>query len=529
MLITLLIAILIGGFCGIYFQKKHYQSELEDARNKANQIIQKANVQASRESHKIEEDGKRKVLEYQESIMEELDSFIADNQIRKTRIDQRQKGQLQTEQRLDTFGQNLEELNDNLDQLHGEISAIESKSQKLVEKRSEILQERGRLSKAEARTLIFEELNEELQREADIELRYLNDEAVTNASKKARMLAEDAIERGPVDLPREHIEHSVLITDNETKRKLVGHDAQNIRYVETLTGTDLVFDEQDDNLLHVVTQDPIRRETARLSLSNLLITKQITPASIEQQVQKAQDEVNANLRKSGEQVVASLHIGWMHPDLLKILGRLKYRTSYGQNVLNHSIEVAQIAGVLAAELGIDVKMAKRAGLLHDIGKAIDHEVDGTHVELGVILAETYGEDPTIINAIAAHHGDVDVQTPIADLIEAGDSISGGRPGARSESVEDYVNRLKGLEKIANQHIGVKDSYAIQAGREIRILVDPKIVDDSQNKKITTEVKNQIENELTYPGKIKVTTIRDFRAIAYVGDDRRKKRKFKVAK
>lgn len=528
MLIILTIAILLGGFCGIYLQKKHYQAELNEAKIQADKINQAALAQAQQEAQKVTENGKKSVLEYQESIEEELDSFIADNQIREVRIEQRDKGQNLTKQRLDDFDQNLEELNADLDQLNLKINEIQSKSQELVETRSNILQERGNMTIQEAREQLINELKEDLEAESDIELRYLNDDAVSNVSRMAKILAEDAIERGPVDFPREHIEHSITVTDNEIKRKLVGHESQNIRYIETLTGTDLIFDPEDNDLIHIVTQDPIRREVARMAISNLLITRQITPLSIEQQVQKAQVEVNASLRKTGEQVVASFHIGWMHPDLLKILGRLKYRTSYGQNVLNHSIEVAQIVGVLASELDVNIKVAKRAGLLHDIGKAIDHDVDGTHVELGVKLAEAYGESDEVINAIASHHGDVEGSSPIADLVAAGDSISGGRPGARSESVEEYVNRLKGLERIANQKAGVKESYAIQAGREIRILVDPKVVDDEQNKQITVDVRNQIEDELTYPGKIKVTTIRDFRAVAYVGADKNNSHKRKKA-
>ncbi|QGV24282.1 ribonuclease Y [Lentilactobacillus kefiri] len=524
-----IIAAVVGVICGNQLQKHHFQQEIQQAKATAAQLVTKAEVDAKEKSVKILSDGKKQTQDYKESIEEELNSYKADNITRHSRIDQRQNGLKQTQERLDELHQKLAGESHEINEKKNEIEKLHQTANGLSQKQMQTLQDRGSITIDEAKQEILNQLAVDLKREKDIELKYQDDEAQVNAPKIAKILADDAIQRGPVDMPREHIEHSVQINDNNTKQKLIGREASNIRYIETLTGTDLVFDPDDPHLLHVVTQDPLRREVAKTVITNLVVTKQINAQSIEHQVETAQLDLMNELRRTGEKVVGSLHIGWMHPDLLKIVGRLKYRTSYGQNVLNHSIEVADISGMLAAELGLNVKIAKRAGLLHDIGKAIDREVDGTHVELGVKIAETYGEDPQVVNSIASHHGDVDVTTPIAHLVAAGDSISGGRPGARSESVEEYVNRLKSLERIASSKQGVKESYAIQAGREIRIVVDPKKLDDVQNQKLADEVRDEIENELTYPGKIKVTSIRDFKAIAYVGAEKKKgHRKLKKA-
>ncbi|KRL22501.1 YmdA YtgF family protein [Lentilactobacillus kisonensis DSM 19906 = JCM 15041] len=519
-----MIACIIGAITGVQVQKRRHHAEITHAKATAEELVNKANVEAKEKSNKILADGKHQTLDYKESIEEELDSYQADNVTRQNRIDQRQNGLTQTSERLDDLHKKLAEKQADLNELKDGIEQLNHQAEELAGQRATTLQQRGSLSVEQAKQQVLDRLKISLDRERDVELKYQADEAQVSAPKMAKIMAVDAIQRAPLDIPREHIEHAIQISDVNTKQKLVGRESQNIRYIETLTGVDLVFDPDDPCLLHVVTQDPLRREVAKTTISNLLVTKQINTQSIEHQVDIAQQDLGNELRRTGEKVVGSLHIGWMHPDLLKIVGRLKYRTSYGQNVLNHSVEVADISGLMAAELGLDVKIAKRAGLLHDIGKAIDREVDGTHVELGVKIADAYNEDPQVVNSIASHHGDVDVTTPIAHLVAAGDSISGGRPGARSESVEEYVNRLKNLERIASEKKGVRESYAIQAGREIRIIVDPKQLDDKQNQRLAEQVKDQIEDELTYPGKIKVTSIRDFKAVAYVGAEKKKKAK-----
>lgn len=524
-----LLACVIGAFSGVSLQKRRYAAEIQGAHREADKLLAHAKVKAQEAVEKINETADQRVSDYKESIEEELDSYQADNATREVRIKQRETGLTQTAARLDQLHEEMTKRANGLSHLKQSIVDLRKRAEALSSKRVTTLEERGQLSIGQAKVEILDQLKDSLAREKEIELRYQQDEAAVNAPKIAKIMAVDAIQRGPVDMPREHTEHLVQIYDNSTRQKLTGRDSQNLRYIETLAGVDLVFDPDDRSLLHIVTADPIRREIVKLALTNLTVSKQINAQSIERQVAIAQTDVMNDIRKTGERAVSSLHIGWMHPDLIKIVGRLKYRTSYGQNVLNHSIEVAEIAGLMAAELGLNVKVAKRAGLLHDIGKAIDREVDGTHVELGVKIAETFDEDSRVINSIASHHGDVEVTTPISYLVAAGDTISGGRPGARSESVEEYVNRLKSLERIASSKRGVKESYAIQAGREIRIMVDPRKINDQQNAELADQVKKQIEAELAYPGKIKVTAIRDFKAVAYIGQNKKSSQQHEPAR
>ncbi|WP_283679454.1 ribonuclease Y [Lentilactobacillus sp. Marseille-Q4993] len=519
----IVLAAIIGGGTGFYLQKKKHEQEIQEAYQKASQIIADAKVEAADKHDKVIQSGKQRVDEYRESNEEELASYEADNRTRESRIAQRQRANDSTQQRLDQTHTRLAERRVELDEEKAEIAKLHDKEQELQQQRLSNLQDRANMTWDNAKDEILSNLADDLKKERDVEIRYLNDESEVEAPKIARILAEDSIQRGTQDYPREHTEHSIQFNDNGSKQKLVGKDNINLRYIESLAGVDLIFDPDDNKLMHIATSDPVRREIARNTINNLMVLRQVNAQTIEQQINMATNDIMTDIRKVGEDTVTSLHIGFVHPDLMKIIGRLKYRTSYGQNVLNHSIEVAQIAGLLASELGFDVRIARRAGLLHDVGKAIDHDVDGTHVELGVKIAETFGEDERVINAIASHHGDVEVTTPIANLVAAGDSISGGRPGARSESVEEYINRLRSLEHIASQKDGVKESYAIQAGREIRIMVDPQQVDDRKLKLLTNDVKDQIQDELTYPGKIKVTSIRSFKAVSFVGKERRRKK------
>ncbi len=521
-----MIVAVIFFFVGRQAENKRHQEEIAAAKKQANQIIEDARQTAKKVSEKVRDQGQKETDEFRDSTEDELESYQADNVQRDHRITQRQSSLQATSNRLDEFHDRLEQAKSDLKDLKNQISVLHQTGSDLAKQRVQTLEKVGDITVENAKQTILDQLKVDLAAEKETELRYQNDDDEVNAPKEAKRLALDAIQRGPVDFPREQIEHSVTLNDEEVKKKLVGKEESNLRFIEALTGVDLLFDPDDPLLLHVVTADPLRREVAHEVVSNLVVSRQINASTINNQVTKARKDLGDDLRKTGEQVATSLKIGWVHPDLMKIIGRLKYRTSYGQNVLNHSIEVAQIAGILAADLGLDVRVAKRAGLFHDIGKAIDHEVDGTHVELGVKIAQVYKESPEVINSIASHHGDVEVTTPIAYLVAAGDSISGGRPGARSESVEEYINRLKSLEEIANTKPGVKESYAIQAGREIRVIVDPRKVDDSGNVQLSKQIASQIKDELTYPGKIKVTSIRDFKAISYVGAETKKRTKKK---
>ena len=520
----LLVLIVLSGVLGAYWQAKRQRSEIAAARFHAAKIKQQGETKGQQSAKQILDKSTKHTLSYQQNITDELDSFALDNQTRQDRIEQREKALVAARSHLDETAERLTEEREELTEVKQKIKATKDTADELVIKRTSVLEDQAHLQISEAKDQILNDLDQQLQQEQQANLRFQREDAESNVAKMSKLLATDVIQRGPVDFPREHTEHTVSIPEAEVRQKLLDHDEQMLRYLEAITGTDLIFDPNAETELEIVTGDPLRREEARVAITNLVVGHQWNTLAIEKAMDDARQTVINELHHTGEAVAVKLHIGWMHPDLMKIVGRLKFRTSYGQNVLNHSIEVAQIAGVLAAELGIDEQLARRAGLLHDIGKAIDRNIEGTHVELGVQLTELYGEDPAIINAIAAHHGDTEATSPIAALVEAGDSISGGRPGARSESAEEYINRLRSLEKIANKQPGVKESYAIQAGREIRIIVDPRKVDDQANQNLTREVRDEIEAELTYPGKIKVTTVRDFRTTTYVGAEKKTKQK-----
>ncbi|XIF20573.1 MAG: ribonuclease Y [Acetilactobacillus jinshanensis] len=419
--------------------------------------------------------------------------------------------------RLDKLARAFKVRQKKYDQLNDHYQATTDQAEALVKKCHQKLSQISQIDDQTAKTTVLNATKLELKREKDIFVKFEAEDAANTADQRAADVIIEAIQRGPIDLPRNHIERSINVPDPIIKRRLLERNAQHLRLVESVTGTDLFFDQDDPLLLHIATNDPIRRETARRTLSNLIVSRHMTDTNIEVQVRNAEDEVDNELREIGENVVNEMHLGWMHPDLMKIVGRLKFRTSYGQNVLYHSMEVGQMSGVMAAELGLNTRLARRAGLLHDVGKSIDHEVTGTHVELGVKLAKTYGENPIVVNAIAAHHGDVPPTNLISLLVSTSDALSGARPGARSESIEEYLQRLKNLENIANQQDGVKESYAIQAGRELRIIIDPRAMNDEQSAELTKHVRDRIQKELSYPGKIKITTIRMLKAIQYVGN------------
>ncbi|WP_056947333.1 ribonuclease Y [Secundilactobacillus odoratitofui] len=524
--IITIVTLVVGLLAGSLFHRQQSRHELEVANQKATALQQAAHQDAVKQAEKYLAKAKTEIQSDRRATELELADQQTDIESRQRRVEQRQTTLEQMGSRLDQRQKGLEDAQTGLDENRDQLNQTRSQARQLFTDRQTEVANRAELTVNDAKDQIRNQTAAQLQQEADVTVRELTDNAEASADKAARNLIVEAIQRGPVDWPREHAEHTVLVPTNDTKSKLIGREGQHIRLLESLTGTDLIFDPDQPNLLVISTHDPVRRETARIAIESLLASRKITAAAIEKQVQTAQNDVLKDLRQTGERAVSLLKIGFMHPDFMKIIGRLKYRTSYGQNVLNHSIEVAQMTGVLAAELGEDVRLAKRAGLLHDIGKAIDHEIEGTHVEIGVALATAFGEDPVVINAIAAHHGDVEVTSPISTLVAVADAVSGSRPGARSESVEEYINRLHSLEKIANDQHGVQESYAIQAGREIRIVVQPKVLDDKASAQLTENVKDQIERDLTYPGKIKVTTIRELRAVEYVGDKPAAKKKKK---
>ena len=369
--------------------------------------------------------------------------------------------------------------------------------------------------------LTSEQAKEELLRSVEDDVKVdvarlykeLESQAKEEAGKKAKEYVVNAIQKCAVDHVAETTISVVQLPSDEMKGRIIGREGRNIRTMETLTGVDLIIDDTPEAVV-LSSFDPIRREVARVALEKLIVDGRIHPARIEEMVEKAQKEVETQIREDGENAAMDVGVHGIHPELLKLLGRMKFRSSYGQNALKHSIEVAQLSGLLAGEIGVDVRMAKRAGLLHDIGKSIDHEVEGSHIEIGVNLCKKYKETPIVINAVAAHHGDVEPESLIACIVQAADAISAARPGARRETLETYTNRLKQLEDITNQFKGVEKSFAIQAGREIRVMVVPEHVNDSEMVLLARDIAKQIEAELEYPGQIKVNVIRESRAVDY---------------
>lgn len=522
--LTIIVAVVLGLVVGGLSRRRQYQQDIATAKQKAQALQDAAAIDANQRAKAYLMRAKESVNTDRLATEDELTNQMADIEARRDRMAQRHETLNQQERRLNQRQAHIDDTQVELDDSKQLLEKARTVADALTDQRQIEVAKQAELDLITAQQMIRNQTARELSQEAESTVRELSDNAEASADKTARSLIIEAIQRGPVDWPREHFEHTVLVPTSEAKSRLIGKEGQHIRLLESLTGTDLIFDPDQTNVLQISTHDPIRRETTRIAIESLLASRRITATTIEKEVLSAENEVLKDLRQTGERVVSALKIGFMHPELIKIVGRLKFRTSYGQNVLSHSVEVAQMAGVMAAELGEDVRLAKRAGLLHDIGKAVDHEIEGTHVELGVGIAETYDENPVIINAIASHHGDVDITSPISVLVAAADSVSGARPGARSESVEEYINRLKNLEAIANAHKGVQESYAIQAGREIRIVVKPQELDDQASVTLTNNVKDQIEKDLTYPGKIKVTTIRELRAVEYVGDRPTKKKK-----
>ena len=508
-LILCIALVVVGAVCffiGMTYRKKVAEKEIGSAEEEARRIIN--------ESIKGGESKKREMLlEAKEEIHKSRNEYEKEVKERRSELQKQERRLQQKEESLDKKLDLHEKKEDELAKKAANIQAQQEEVASLKRSQMEMLEKISGLTQEEAKAYILKGVEDDVRHGTAVKIKEIEQQLKDDADSLAREIITTAIQRCAADHVAEATVSVVPLPNDEMKGRIIGREGRNIRTLETITGVDLIIDDTPEAIT-VSSFDPVRREIARLALEKLIADGRIHPTRIEDMVEKARREVDHTIKVEGERASFETGVHNLHPEIIKLLGRQKYRTSYGQNVLNHSIEVAHIAGLLASELGVDVTLAKRAGLLHDLGKAVDHEMEGSHVQLGVELAKKYKESPVVINAIEAHHGDVEPQTIIACLVQAADAISAARPGARRENVENYIRRLEKLEELTSSFPGVEKSYAIQAGREVRIMVKPEEVSEDNMVLLAHDLAKKIESELEYPGQIKVNVIRETKAVEY---------------
>lgn len=504
--VAAVVAGVLGFVLGQIHRKKVAEAAIGSATEEATRIVNDAIAQA--ESKK-----KEAVIEAKDEIHKLRTETERELRERRSEVMRQERRNNQKEETLDKKAENLEKKENTLDEKIKDAEKQLSEVESIKRSQFEMLEKISGFTKEQAKEYLLNNLEESLDHEKAVKIMEYEQKTRDEAETLAREVISTAIQRCAADHSAEATVSVVALPSDEMKGRIIGREGRNIRALETSTGVDIIIDDTPEAIT-LSSFDPVRREVARVALEKLIADGRIHPARIEEMVDRARREVDMTIKQTGERAVIDSGVNSVHPELVKLLGKLKYRTSYGQNVLNHSLEVSYIAGLMAAEIGADVKLAKRAGLLHDIGKAIDHEVDGSHVELGVEAAKKYRENEGVIHAIQAHHGDVEPKTIVACLVQAADAISAARPGARRENVQNYIKRLEMLEEISSSFEGVERSFAIQAGREVRIMVKPDIISDDKMVLVARDIVQKIENELEYPGQIKVNIIRETRATDY---------------
>jgi ribonuclease Y len=493
-------------FIGVIYRKKVAEREISSAEDEARRIINEAIKGGENKKREMLVEAKEEIHKNRTEYEREVRERRADLQKQERRLQQKEES---LDKKTDAFERKEEELR----KRQASVLATQEEVSLIKKSQLEMLEKISGLTQDEAKHQILSSLENECRHDAALKIKEIEAETKENADRMAREVISIAIQRCAADHAAETTVSVVPLPNDEMKGRIIGREGRNIRTLESITGVDLIIDDTPEAIT-VSSFDPVRREVARLALEKLIADGRIHPTRIEDLVEKARKEVDRVIKQEGERAAFETGVNNLHPELIKLLGRQKYRTSYGQNVLNHSIEVAHIAGLLASELGVDIPLAKRAGLLHDLGKSVDHEMEGSHVQLGVELARKYNESPDVIHAIEAHHNDVEPRTVIACLVQAADAISAARPGARRENVENYIRRLEKLEELTGTYPGVEKSYAIQAGREVRIMVKPEEVSEDNMILLARDLAKKIENELEYPGQIKLNVIRETKAVEY---------------